>query len=182
MPKTTWTALIVVALAALVLAAAVIAAKKRRRQRRSERLSGPWPLQARRRLLSQAELALFHRLVESLPEHIVLARVHLPQVLEFWPGGRTQALFNRISQLSVDFLVVDADTHIVAAIELDDGTHGRRPWADARRTHALRSAGVPLIRWSALSAADTAAIRAAILGGQDRDDTPGTTPPGCAVQ
>lgn len=173
MPKATWTALLVAALIALVFAAAVVAAKKRRRQRSSERISGPWPLQVRRRLLSQSELALFHRLAQSLPEHIVLARVHLPQALEFWPGGRTQALFNRISQLSVDFLVVDADTSIVAAIELDDGAHGRRPWADARKTHALRSAGLPLIRWSSLSRANTAAIRAAVLGARERDNPGG---------
>lgn len=156
-----WVALVVLAVIAIVLAALT-----GRRRRRREPIAGPWPLEVRRQLLSERELALFHRLVESLPEHIVLAQVHLPQVLEFWPGGRTQTLFNHISQLSIDFLIVNADTSIVAAIELDDSTHGRRgrPWADTRKTHALKSAGVPLIRWNARKLPDEAAIRAAVLG------------------
>ncbi|HEX4051330.1 MAG TPA: DUF2726 domain-containing protein [Steroidobacteraceae bacterium] len=170
MQKGTWTAwgfLVFAALVcvALLCGAFVLAARRHRRLRLSDRISGPWPLQVRRELLTERELALYHRLVHSLPEHIVLAQVHLLQVLEFWPGGRTQALFNRISQLSIDFLVLNADTSIVAAIELDDGRPSR-PWADARKTHALKSAGVPLIRWSASHTADTAAIRAAILDSQ----------------
>ncbi|HWG77057.1 MAG TPA: DUF2726 domain-containing protein [Steroidobacteraceae bacterium] len=168
MQRATRTALFVLVCAAVVFAAIVIAARKRRRQRRADLLSGPWPLQVRRQLLSERELALFQRLTQSLPEHIVLARVHLAQVLEFWPGARTQALFNRISQLSIGFLVLNADSSVVAAIELDDGGRAR-PWADARKAHALRSAGVPLIRCGAWSMADTAAIRAAVLGAQTAD-------------
>jgi hypothetical protein len=157
-----------IALFLLVVLALALAATKRRRQRRGDRLLGPWPLQVRRQLLSERQLALFSRLVQSLPEHIVLSQVHLLQVVEFWPGGRTQALFNRISQLSIDFLVVNADTSIVAAIELDEGRYRRRvrPWADARKTHALKCAGVPLIRWRAWSLPDTATIRAAVLQGR----------------
>jgi very-short-patch-repair endonuclease len=53
---------------------------------------------------------------------------------------------------------------VVAAIELDDATHERRDRleADARKSHALRSAGVPLIRWDAKRLPDMAAIRAAL--------------------
>ena len=160
MPKSPW-----IALAVLLLVAAVLAILAGRRRSRRERLSEPWPLEVRRRLLRERELALFRRLVQNLPEHIVLARVHLPQVVDFWPGGRTQALFNRISQLSIDFLILDADTSVVAAIELDDGRRGR-PWADARKRHALKSAGIPLIRWNAWTLPDSAAIRAAVLGEQ----------------
>ncbi|HTW75456.1 MAG TPA: DUF2726 domain-containing protein [Steroidobacteraceae bacterium] len=159
-PEAPW-----IALAGLLLLALAIAALVGRRRRRRDRLSAPWPLEVRSRLLSERELALFRRLIHSLPEHIVLAQVQLLQVLEFWPGGRTQALVNRISRLSIDFLIVNADTSVVAAIELDDVTHRRRgrPWADARKTHALKSAGVPLIRWNARKLPDEAAIRAAVL-------------------
>jgi hypothetical protein len=160
MPRNSW-----IVLCGLLFIVAVLAALTGRRRRRRERLSGPWPLEVRRQILSERELALFRRLVQSLPEHIVLARVHLPQILEFWPGARTQALFNRISQLSIDFLILNADSSVVAAIELDDATHGRRgrPWADARKTHALKSAGVPLIRWSARKLPDCDTIRTAVL-------------------
>ena len=71
---------------------------------------------------------------------------------------------NRISQLSMDFLVVRADTSIVAAIEHDDGSHDRerRRIADARKTHALKSAGIPVVRWNVRQMPDVAAIEAAI--------------------
>ena len=45
------------------------------------------------------------------------------------------------------------------------------PWpvearrADANKSHALKSAGVPLIRWTARNLPDAAAIRAAVLLG-----------------
>jgi len=91
------------------------------------------------------------RLVQTLPKHLVLAQVQLLQVVTFKRGRRTYAILNRISQLSLDFLILNPDTSIVAAVELDDATHARedRRQADARKDHALKSAGVPLIRWNA---------------------------------
>ncbi len=171
MLKTRWIALSLLLVIGLAIAFAALTGL--RRSRRAP-LSRPWPLEVRRQLLSERELALFRRLVQSLPEHIVLAQVQLLQVLEFWPGGRTQALFNQISQLSIDFLVLNADASVVMAIELDDATHGRRgrPWADARKTHALKSAGVPLIRWDARRLPEPAAIRAAVLSGEAADMQP----------
>ena len=127
-------------------------------------LDNPWPLQAKRQLLSERERALYQRLIQSLPNHIVLAQVQLLQVLNFQRGRRTQAILNRFNQLSLDVLVLNPDTSIVAAVELDDASHTRedRRKADARKSHALQSAGVPLIRWNAKSLPDTAAILAAI--------------------
>jgi hypothetical protein len=124
----------------------------------------PWPLEAKRQVLTERERALYQRLVQSLPNHIVLAQVQLLQVLNFQRGRRTHAILNRISQLSLDFLILNPDTSIVAAVELGDATHARenRRQADARKSHALQSAGVPLIRWNAMSLPDTAAILAAM--------------------
>jgi len=78
-------------------------------------------------------------------------------------GARTQTLFNRISQLSIDFLVLDMDSRVVVAIQLDEGARRGRPWSEARKTHALKSAGVPLITWSAWNLPDCEAIRLAVL-------------------
>jgi very-short-patch-repair endonuclease len=102
--------------------------------------------------------------VQSLPNHIVLAQVQLLQVLNFRRGQRTQAILNRFNQLSLDFLILNPDTSIVAAVELDDSTHTRedRRQADARKDHALKSAGVPLIRWNAKNLPDRVAILAVI--------------------
>jgi very-short-patch-repair endonuclease len=129
-------------------------------------LSKVWPLEPRRYLLSERERALFQRLVQSLPDHIVLTQVQLLRALEFKRGQWSQTIFNKIRQLSVDFLILNTDTSICAAIELDDVTHehAKRRAADARKTHALKSAGVPLIRWNAKSLPDAGTICAALMG------------------
>ena len=148
----------------LALFAAVLSVIAARIKPRDGALSKPWPLEAKRQLLTERERVLYQRLVQSLPNHIVLAQVQLLQVLNFQRGRRTHAILNRISQLSLDFLILNPDTSIVAAIELDDATHTRenRRQADARKSHALQSAGVPLIRWNAKSLPDARAILAAL--------------------
>jgi very-short-patch-repair endonuclease len=151
-------------LTVLVLVAAVLSILGAKLKSRDASLSKRWPLEAKRQLLTERERALYQRLLQCLPNHIVLAQVQLLQVLNFQRGGWSQAIFNRISRLSLDFLILNPDTSIVAAVELDDATHSRedRRRADARKSHALQSAGVPLIRWTAKSLPDGPAILAAL--------------------
>jgi very-short-patch-repair endonuclease len=140
---------------------AVLAAKLKRRD---SLFAKPWPLEAKRQLLTERERALYQRLVQTLPKHLILAQVQLLQIVNFKRGRRSYAILNRISQLSLDFLILNPDTSIVAAVELDDSTHApeNRRQADARKDHALKSAGVPLIRWNAKNLPDRVAILAAI--------------------
>ena len=148
----------------LVLVAAALSVLAAKFKPRDVALDKPWPLEAKRQLLTERERALYQRLVQTLPNHIVLAQVQLLQVLNFKRSQRTQSIRNRISQLSLDFLILNPDTSIVGAVELDDSTHARadRRRADARKSHALQSAGVPLIRWNAKSLPDASAILAAL--------------------
>jgi len=148
----------------VLIAAFVVSLVLKELKPRDGSLSRPWPLEAKRNVLTERERALYQRLAPALPDHLVLAQVQLLQVLNFQRGGKTYAIFNRISQLSLDFLVLDRDTRPVAAIELDDATHIRpdRRRADANKTHALKSAGIPLIRWNAKNLPGAAAIRAAL--------------------
>ena len=46
-------------------------------------------------LLTERERALYQRLVQSFPKHIVLVQVQLLQVLNFRPGCRSAGVFNR---------------------------------------------------------------------------------------
>jgi very-short-patch-repair endonuclease len=151
-------------LVGLVLVAAALSVLAAKFKPRDGSLAKPWPLEAKRQLLTEPERALYQRLVQTLPNQIVLAQVQLLQVLQFQRGRRSQGIFNRISQLSLDFLILNPDTSLVAAIELDDATHSRadRRQADARKSHALQSAGVALIRWNVKSLPDAAAILAAL--------------------
>lgn len=148
----------------LALVAAVLA--RRPHREKSASLDRPWPLEPKRPLLSQPEQVLYRRLLQACPRHTVLCQVQLMQMLRFKRGGWNPGIANRISQLSVDFLIVNPNTSIVAAIEVDDGSHERadRRAADARKHHALKSAGIPLLRWHTRQLPDASAIAAALGG------------------
>ena len=96
----------------LIVAAAVLGAFAGKLKPRDGLFSKPWPLEAKRQLLTERERALYERLVQTLPNHIVLAQVQLLQVLNFHRGRRSQAILNRISQLSIDFLILKPDTSV----------------------------------------------------------------------
>jgi Protein of unknown function (DUF2726) len=129
--------------------------------------SGPWPFHARKPL-SVPEQILYFRLLEALPEHIVLAQVGLSRVLGVNKGNNFQGWHNRINRMSLDFVVCKKDSTVLAAIELDDASHeaSERKAADAKKDRALTAAGVPIIRWQAESLPDIASIRCAV--GQSR--------------
>lgn len=123
-----------------------------------------WPFYAKK-LLSQPEQILYFRLIEALPNHIILAQVQLSQLLGIKKGNNHQSWLNRISRMSVDFVVCNKDSSIVAAIELDDATHLKkhRKAADAKKDKALNSADVRIIRWHVKSMPDVVAIQTSIL-------------------
>jgi hypothetical protein len=147
----------------LLLILGVLAALLKKRPKAA---TGPWPLEVRKTVLTQPEQVLYRRLVQALPQNLVFAQVQLSRFLEVRRGVPRQGWFNRISQLSADFLVLNPDTSVVAAIELDEASHGHpsRRDADARKSHALQSAGVRLIRWHVKSLPDEETIRAAVAG------------------
>jgi very-short-patch-repair endonuclease len=121
-----------------------------------------WPFYAKKPL-SQPEQILYFRLVQALPEHIILAQVQLSQLLGVKKGNNYQAWSNRINRMSADFVVCNKDSSIVAVIELDDATHERkdRQAADAKKDKALGSAGVQVVRWQAKAIPDLATIQRA---------------------
>lgn len=64
-------------LTALVLVLAFLAILAAKLKPRDGLFSKPWPLEAKRRLLTERERALFQRLARTLPNHIVLASPRL---------------------------------------------------------------------------------------------------------
>lgn len=123
-----------------------------------------WPFYAKRPL-SQPEQVLYFRLVQALPEHIILAQVQLSRLLGVKKGNNYQAWFNRINRMSADFVVCNKDSSIVAVIELDDATHQKedRQTADAKKDKALASANVRVIRWQAKAIPDVANIQSTFM-------------------
>ena len=127
------------------------------------RVGGDWPFYARKPL-SIPEQVLYHRLVRSLPECMILAQVQASRLLGVKRGYDFHRWNNRINRLSVDYVVCHRDSSVIAAIELDDASHDARSRAEAdwRKERAFKAAGVPLLRWSVRDLPDEAAIRAAL--------------------
>jgi hypothetical protein len=96
------------------------------------------------RPLSEAEQELYWRLVEALPECVVLPQVSFRSFLRPAEGKpvnpRTRAIYFRMAQQSVDFLVCLKDFTVVATVELDESPDGSR--RDTSRDDLLRAAGV----------------------------------------
>ena len=119
-----------------------------------------WPFYVKK-LLTQPEQILYHRLVKALPDYIVLAQVQVLQVLGVKKGWRFYEWHNRINRLSYDFVVCTQDSTVIAAIELDDQSHEKtsRQITDEKKNKASFDAGLRLIRWHVRSIPDEQAIR-----------------------
>lgn len=146
----------------LILGIAVVLLRKYLADRSSP---DTWPF-VLKKVMSQPEQVLYHRLIAALPEHIVLAQVQLSRVLGVKKDVNRHKWYNRISQKSLDFVICAKDASVVVAIELDDRSHEKkiRIEADDVKEKALASAGVKLIRWHVGALPDEAAIKSAVAG------------------
>ncbi|WP_137936770.1 DUF2726 domain-containing protein [Chitinivorax sp. B] len=132
-----WGAVAVVVLAALRL---LLGSGRKREE--------SWPFIAQKPM-SEPEQILYFRLTQAFPDHIVLAQVGLSRILGIRKGADRQYWFNRISRMSVDFVLCNRDASIVAAIELDDASHQRpdRQAADEKKDRAVAAAGIRMVRF-----------------------------------
>ncbi|WP_322495214.1 DUF2726 domain-containing protein [Chloroflexus sp.] len=128
-----------------------------------------WPFYAKR-LLTQPEQTLYHRLVQALPECLIFSQVQLSRILGVKQGYDFWYWHNRINHMSADFVVCRKDSSVVAVIELDDRTHldPVRQVADVKKDKALAAAGLRIIRWPTHAMPDVATIRATVLAGEHR--------------
>ncbi len=130
---------------------------------REKHREGEWPFSVKKPL-TRVEQLLYFRLIDALPDLIVLAQVPLSGFLRVRKGQTWHEWHNRISQKSIDYLVCERDFRVVMAVELDDASHDSptRAHADATKSRALTAAGVTLIRWRTTALPDQAAIRAIV--------------------
>lgn len=124
-----------------------------------------WPLE-QTKPLSVVEQKLYWRLVQVLPNHVVLAQVQLSRFMSVKRVEKAQSWRNKIDRKSADFVICNKDFHIIAVVELDDASHSRadRKKADADKDAALKSAGIRVIRWMAKSLPDEKVILDAVVG------------------
>lgn len=130
------------------------------------------PAYRAKRVMTEVEQKLYHRLRRALPNRVVLAQVGLSRIIESTSDDIGE--FRAISQKSVDYLVLAADSSVIAAIELDDSSHNKRDRkkADATKDAALASAGVRMIRWHVRNIPDVEAIQIEINGPEEQTSPP----------
>jgi len=135
---------------------------------------GAWPYYVRKPM-SQPEQVLYHRLTRALPEHIILSQVQVSRVLGVRKGENFREWNNRINRLSYDFVVCGKDSTVVAAIELDDGSHehSSRVRTDEKKNRASADAGLRLVRWHVRTLPSEETIRAELLPSVRPDPTAG---------
>lgn len=123
-------------------------------------------------LLTNGELGFYRVLQAAVSDRgghsTIMAKVRLGDLVESTNNGAdSQAALNKVQSKHVDFVLCDSKTlRPLVVIELDDATHGRedRRKADAAKGHALKSAGLPLLRVKAAGAYDKRALGRGIDG------------------
>jgi len=93
--------------------------------------------------LTDREQAMFNRLVQALPERVVLAQVSFSALLT----ARAYAVRNTFDRKVADFVVCDAAFQVIAVVELDDSSHKGRAKEDGARDALLTDAGYRVVRY-----------------------------------
>jgi very-short-patch-repair endonuclease len=110
-----------------------------------------------RRPLTEREQSMYMRMVQALPDHIILAQVSFSALLD----AQTKPARNHFSQKTADFVVLDKAFNVVAEVELDDSSHNGREEHDARRDDILKQAGYKVIRFTSVPTINT--IQSALI-------------------
>ena len=102
----------------------------------------------KKRLLSPSEITFFNLLMQAAPDHLIFTQVVLYSLVGVPSGPEKLSSFNRISRMSVDYVVCDSQLNTVLAIELDDSTHDRASGIerDLKKDTVLATAGIRLLR------------------------------------
>jgi hypothetical protein len=172
--------LIFAAAAVLVLAGLLFWQHKRQQSSRSSGSGGKksaasmegldtvaaWQPQATR-VLTTAERKAYAALRAGLPEHMILAQVPLSRFMKVPTRNSYSEWLRRVGLMSVDLLVCDTGSQVVAAIEIRAGEGKENSKArsrHARLDRVLEAAGIPLHVWYDTAIPTPTAARNAVLG------------------
>ena len=165
-------------IAFLVLLAIIVVVVKEKLQALANKLNEN---QYRKRevLFTQAEQKFLTILDNVIGDkYRVFGMVRVADVIEPVATAKSpgwQSAFNRIQSKHFDFVICDPDElRILAAIELDDSSHARRNRRDRDEflNQACKSAGLPLIRFSAKANYDAAEIHARLTKEFESGESP----------
>jgi len=108
-----------------------------------------WPPQAVR-VLTLPERRAFEMLRKALPGHLVLAQVPLARFISVPTCHAYSEWLTRVGRLSVDLLVCDHSSRVIAAIDIRSPDESARSQKrHARMARVLRAAGIAVHPWRA---------------------------------
>jgi very-short-patch-repair endonuclease len=128
--------LLLAAVVLILVGVALIAGANKRGKGRGEK---PKP----KALMTEREQAMYNRLVQALPELVVLAQVSFSALLT----ARSYAARNTFDRKVADFVVCDKAFRVLAVVELDDSSHRGREKEDGARDVLLVNAGYRVLRY-----------------------------------
>lgn len=115
--------------------------------------------------LTKTEQAFYRLLTHSLPGHIILAQVDIKRIVRT-RRGKHRTNFNRIAQLSLDFVICRQDFSVIAAVELDDRSHdgAKQRARDAKKDEVMKAIDVRLVRFDVRRYPSESDVRESVLG------------------
>lgn len=120
-----------------------------------------WPPQAVR-VLTLTERQAYELLRRALPGHLVLAQVPLSRFISVPADTRHGEWLNRVGRVSVDLLLCDKSSNVIAAVEIrtaDESPRSRK--RHARLARVLQAARIPVQQWDADALPSLAEVREA---------------------
>lgn len=122
-----------------------------------------WPPQATR-VLSTPERIAFATLTRALPDHIVLAQVPLARFLNVPKRNSYADWLRRVGYQSVDFVICDLGSKVLAVVELQALPAGERARKRMTRiSRTLNAAQIPLHVWNEATLPSAEVARAALM-------------------
>lgn len=142
-----------------------------------------WPPQAVR-VLTLPERRAYDTLRKALPGRLVLAQVPLARFISVPTCHSYGDWLTRVGRLSVDLLVCDQSSRVVAAIDIRGSDESPRSQKrHARLAEVLRAAGIAVHSWNADALPGAAEIRTLFkhVGDPEAEESPAMTAGGKAI-
>ncbi len=108
--------------------------------------------------LSTHEQALYSRLLEALPEHIVLTQVAFSALMT----ADKRATRNAFDSKVANFVICEKSFKVLAVVESDVASYKGKEAADARHDMILQRAGYKILRYKSIP--DIRKVKADIAG------------------
>lgn len=115
--------------------------------------------------ITAIEKNLYYRLMEALPDYVILYKVQLSVFLGVRTGFDFNEWNNKINRMNIDFVVCDKYGSVKAVIEFNDSApkNKDRIINDSKRDKAIIAAGIKIIRWGVQDLPNRVAIQLAVL-------------------